>query len=151
MSDNWVRIVPEDPEYVPDQARQRQALEYLRTIAPRADEIAASAEDHIVFRDCGSNFEHVTCPSCGTHLDPDEWGEWMDADYDGAAFILAPRAMKCCGASHTLHELRYELPQGFGRFELSGMNPGFSSLSAEQCQRFEALLGCRVRVIYRHL
>jgi hypothetical protein len=151
MSDDWVRIVPEDPEYVPDQVKQQQALAYLRTIAPAADEIAASVEDRIVFYDCGSNFERVSCPSGGTQLDPDEGGEWMDADHDGTGFTLATRAMKCCGARHTLHELRYELPQGFGRFELGGMNPGFSRSSAERCLRFEALLGGKVRVIYRHL
>ncbi len=120
-------------------------------VAPGACAITTSTEDHIVFYDCGSNFEHVSCPSCGTELDTKEWQEWMDSDFDGIGFALMERGMRCCGAQHTLHQLRYEFAQGFGRFTLSTMNPGFSGLSAEQRMQFEVLLGCEVRVIYQRL
>ena len=39
MSDNWIALVPEDPRFVPDAAKQRRARERFAVIAPEADEI----------------------------------------------------------------------------------------------------------------
>ncbi len=75
----------------------------------------------------------------------------MEADYDGTGFQLIQQRMPCCGARHTLHDLAYEWPLGFSRCDICAMNPGLGKLSDEQRARFEAILGCRVRVIYEHL
>lgn len=151
MSDNWIRIIPEVPDFVPDAQRQERAVSYLRSIAPAADDVAASMTDHLAFIDCGGNFESVACPSCRSALDLKQWRAWMDEDFDGKGFTLTPRAMVCCAARHTLHELKYEFPQGFARFELAAMNPNVGQLSMEQRSRFEVILNCPVRVIYQHL
>ena len=151
MSDGWVRIIPEEPAFVPEQMNQDRALAYFRVLAPSAEEISASTAEHIVFRDCGGNFERVSCPSCGAELDMADWRELMDADYGEDGFALRKHEMVCCGAQHTLHELRYEFQQGFGRFEMSAMNPNLDELSESQRREFEHLLGCQVRVIYQHL
>jgi hypothetical protein len=131
MSDNWIRVIPEQPDVVLDEERQQRAVSYFRTIMARTAEVRASINDCIVFFDCGGNFESVACPSCETSIDIDLWHDWMNEDFDGEGFTLKEHAMSCCGAQHTLHELRYEMPQGFGRFELCAMNPNLGELSEE--------------------
>jgi hypothetical protein len=151
MSDNWIRIIPEQPDLVPVEERQQRAILHLRTIVAQTAELRAFTHDQIVFVDCGGNFESVVCPSCGADIDIDSWQGWMDEDFDGKGFTLSKHAMSCCGAEHTLHELRYQLPQGFGRFEVSAMNPDVGELSEDQIALLEQILGCRVRIIYQHI
>lgn len=151
MSDHFIEIIPEDPAIVPEPAAQRAALEYLQSLAPDADGVECELAEHVEFRDCGENFESVSCPSCGAELDIDWWAEALDADHDGDGFRLRAIALPCCGAARTLHELRYELPQGFSRFVLSAMNPDIDPLSDTARRELERLLGCTVRIIYRHL
>ena len=74
----------------------------------------------------------------------------MDDDYD-AGFRLAEYAVPCCGVAHTLHELTYESPQGFGRFSLKAMNPGIGRLDDAHREEFEKILGGPLRVIYQHI
>jgi hypothetical protein len=150
MSDNWIIVIPENPEFVPDKATQQKAAGYLHSIAPKADEITSTVSDHIEFADCGGNFEGVSCPSCCAAIEIEVWQDWMDEDYDGEGFVLRSHVMPCCGTGHTVHELRYEAAQGFRRFEVSAMNPNIE-LSDAQRKGFEEILGCLVRVIWRHM
>jgi hypothetical protein len=151
MPDNWIRIIPEQPDLVPDDERQRRAISYFRRLMWRAAEIRVSVNDQIAFIDCGSNFENVACPSCGVKIDIDSWLGWMDEDFDGKGFTFSERLMPCCGVKHTLHELRYQFPQGFARFELSAMNPAVEGLTEDQSSKFEQILGCRVRIIHQRI
>jgi len=151
MSDNWVTIIPEDARHVPSEDCQNQALAYFRKIAPNADEIDTAVDESIEFRDCGVNFERVFCPSCNTEMTMGQWSNLMDSDQNPNGFRLGRHRMPCCGERHTLHELRYEWTQGFGRFELSAMNPSIGRLSEEQESEFCRRLGCPVRVIYQHI
>src|SRR5205814_714796 len=64
MSDNWIALIPEDPRFVPERARQTRARDRLSEIAPGADEITIKASNKIRFFDCGGNFEQVLCPAC---------------------------------------------------------------------------------------
>jgi hypothetical protein len=64
MSDNYIVLVPEDPRFVPDEERQRQAKDRLAEIAPYAEEIEAKISSNIQFFDCGENFQYVFCPAC---------------------------------------------------------------------------------------
>jgi hypothetical protein len=75
----------------------------------------------------------------------------MDQDYGDKGFTLVKHPMPCCGAQHTLHDLAYEWPEGFTRCDVCAMNPNIEKLSDEQSARFEAILGCPVRVIYEHM
>jgi len=151
MSDNWIVVIPEDPHFVPDEALQERAVAYLRSIAPKADEVAVRVLDGVQFVDCGSSFESVACPACGKEMAIGAWQDWMDEDYGGNGIALKARVMPCCGVSLTLHNLKYNCAQGFRRFELSAMNPGIGELSDEQREQFEHMLGCSVRLIYRHI
>lgn len=74
----------------------------------------------------------------------------MSEDY-GDGFALRRYALPCCGAEQSLNELRYEWPQGFARFRLKAMNPDVGDLTGEQMREFEAMLGCRLQKILRHM
>ncbi|MBN1917785.1 MAG: hypothetical protein JW889_07745 [Verrucomicrobia bacterium] len=150
MSDNWITVIPEDPRLVPEEHRQEQARCWFARNAPRAEMIELVVSDQIEFRDCGSNFERIACPSCGTEIPVEWWQQRMDDDYDGG-FKLSRYPMPCCDASFTLHELTYEWPQGFGRFALHVMNPQIGELSAAQREELERTLGTPLRVIYQHI
>lgn len=77
------------------------------------------------------------------------WQDRMDEDYDDG-FKLAAYRTPCCGAQHTLHDLAYEWPQGFGRFALDAMNPSLGKLEDRHRRELEEILGTKLRVIYRH-
>src|SRR5438045_8303449 len=115
MSDNWITLIPEDPRFVPDQAKQFRARERFAEIASDAEEIDVKVSETIQFFDCGGNFERILCSACRSQIPISWWQERMNEDYaDG--FQLSLYATPCCAARCTLHELTYEWPQGFGRF-----------------------------------
>ncbi len=150
MSDNWIALIPEDPRFVPDEAKQRQARDRFAEVAPEADEIDIKVSENVRFFDCGGNFERICCPSCGAEIPIAWWQDRMDEDY-AEGFKLAAYATPCCGAACTLHELVYEWPQGFGRFALDAMNPNIGKLEDRHKQEFEDILGTKLRVIYQHI
>jgi hypothetical protein len=149
MSDNWIWLIPENPRFVPDAAKQRRARDRLAEIVPEADEIEMVSEK-VEFFDCGGNFERVCCPSCCSQISVAWWQARMDEDY-GDGFRLAKYAVPCCGANVALHELGYEWPQGFGRFALDAMNPNIAELEDEHKRELETIFGTKLRVIYQHI
>ena len=149
MSDHFIRFIPLDARFVPEQKGQAAALALLRAVAPDADDISSETEDHIAFRDCGENFECVRCPGCGAEIAIETWQGWMDHDYtEGGGFRLEPVTTPCCGKRETLNGLVYDRPQGFSCYVLTGMNPGRDLPSAVMTELEEAL-GCRLRTIYQ--
>lgn len=151
VSDNWITLIPEDPRHVPERARQLRARERYAEIAPEADEITIEICDQPTFFDCGSNFGLIRCPSCASVIPVDWWGDRMDDDFEGDGFKLAAYPTPCCAASHTLHQLDYEWPQGFGRFALDAMNPNIGKLDERYRNKLEGILGTKQRVIYQHI
>jgi hypothetical protein len=150
MSVNRIAIIPENPTFIPDAAKQRSARDRFVELAPEADEIEIKTSEKIKFFDCGANFERICCPSCRVEIPVEWWQDRMGEDYrDG--FVLATYAVPCCGAKVTLHELEYEWPQGFGRFAIDAMNPNIDKLDDKYKRELEAILGTRLRVIYQHL
>jgi hypothetical protein len=150
MSDNWIALIPEDPHFVPDAAKQRRARDRFAEIAPEADEIEIKVSEKVEFFDCGANFEHIRCPSCGAEIPVAWWQDRMDEDC-GDGFRLAAYTTPCCGKKSTLHELVYEWPQGFGRFALDAMNPNIGKLDDKYKREFEKILGTKLRVVYQHI
>jgi hypothetical protein len=141
--------MPLDPRFVPVPQADAAAIAVLRAAAPDADDIASETDEHIMFRDCGENFEAVRCPGCGAEIAIETWQEWMDADYtDDGGFRLEPLTTRCCGIRETLNGLVYVSPQGFSRYVLSGMNMNLGrELPAGLVDDLESALGCRLRVI----
>jgi hypothetical protein len=149
MSDNWVTLIPEDPNHIPDAVRHRRARNRFAEILPDADEIEIKVSSKIEFFDSGGNFECIRCPGCGSEIAMDWWKDRMDEDF-GDWFKLATYATPCCGTKCTLHELLYDWPQGFGRFALEAMNPNIGELKDRYKRELEVILGSELRVIYRH-
>lgn len=150
MSDNWITLIPKDPQHVPDSVRRVRARNRFAEIAPDSDQIEIKVSDQIAFFDCGSNFERVCCSSCGAEVLSEWWQERMDRDYSDGGFQLIQFAMPCCHAKLTLDDLSYEWPQGFARFALDAMNPSIGKLNEEYKIEFEEILATRLRVIYQH-
>lgn len=150
MSDNWLILIPEDPQLVPDANRQVRAKDRLALIAPQSDEIQIILHDRIEFFDCGASYERIECRNCGAELSLDWWNSRMLEDYDHG-FKLNSYSTPCCQASSTFNDLRYIWPQGFGRFGLSARNSNMARLDARHLQEISRILGVELRVIYRHL
>jgi len=150
MSDNWIALVPEDPRFIPDAVKQHLARDRFAEIAPEADEIEIRVSDNVEFFDCGANLKRICCPSCGAEISVEWWKDRMDED-QGDGYKLATYATPCCGAEHTMHDLVYEWPQGFGRFALDAMNPNIGKLADKHKREFEEILGTKLRVIYQHI
>jgi hypothetical protein len=150
MSDYWIALIPEDPRFIPDAAMQKRARERLAEIAPDADEIEIKVGKKVEFFDSGENFERILCPSCRSEIPVAWWQDRMDEDWTNG-FKLAKYASPCCHKLHTLHELVYEWPQGFGRFSLNVMNPNIGMLDERNKEEFEKILGTKLRVIYQHI
>jgi hypothetical protein len=151
MSDNWIGLIPEDPRFVPDAAKQRRARDRFAEIAPHAEEIEIKVSEKVQFYNCGGNFERIRCPSCESEIPVSWWKDRMNEDYDGEGFTLATYATPCCGAGCTLHELVYDWPQGFYRFALDAMNPRIGRMGDADKREFEEILGTKLRIIYRHM
>lgn len=149
MSDHWIVLIPEDPWFVPDETKQRLARDSFAAIAPEADEIDTEVSTNVAFFDCGANFERIFCPSCGDEIAAAWWQERMAEDY-AEGFTLSVYSTPCCNAKRTLHELVCDWPQGFGRFAIKAMNANIGVLDEAYKHEFEAILGTRLRVIYRH-
>lgn len=150
MSDNWIALIPEDPRFVPDQARRDLALDRFAQLAPKADSIEANVSPTIEFFDCGTNLERILCPACRSEISTDWWQDRMDEDFE-EGFKLATYPTPCCRANATLHDLIYDWPQGFGRFILDAMNPNLERLPDQFIAELETILGTKLRVIYQHL
>ncbi len=149
MSDHYVCFLPVDPACVPSESAQAAAVALLRAAWPDAREITPETAEHIVFRDCGENFESVACPHCGTELEVESWQGSMDRDYsEEGGFRLDAQSMACCGQRSTLNDLKYTWPQGFSRFALRAADPG-GEVPARLLAELESSLGCRLRVIHQ--
>ena len=151
MSDDYIYVIPANPDFVPDETRQQLAIAYFRSISLKAEEVIASVSDHITFVHCGGNFEKIHCPSCGAEIEISLWQDWMDEDYKDKHFILNKHSMPCCQTKQTLNDLKYTWPQGFARYKICAMNPNTAKLSEEQRNRFEQIFGCPVKMIYQHI
>jgi hypothetical protein len=150
MSDNWIALIPEDPTFIPDPREHSRARDRFVEIAPEADEIKIKVCDSVEFFDCGCNFVRILCPWCRSEIPVQWWQDRMKEDYRNG-FMLEKYASPCCKKLHTLHELVYDWPQGFGRFALDAMNPNVDRLDERYKKEFEEILGTKLRVIYQHL
>jgi hypothetical protein len=150
MSDNWIVVIPESADFVPSEEAQRKAIDLLKRLAPKSEEVTAEATPKIRFFDCGENLTHVICPTCGKDLDIYWWQDRMEEEAK-AGYPLHLIDMPCCHAKHRVDELQYDWPQGFARFSVEAMNPDIADLSENEMNEFELLLGCKVRKILQHI
>ena len=152
MSDNWIGVIPRQPAFVPTEAAIAQAEAFMAEIAPEAEEITSELSSGIRFRDCGANFESVSCLVCNVGLPLDWWaGQMGDEDSWDDDFELEAVQLPCGHLIRSLNDLRYHYEQGFSQFILEAMNPNISRLEDGQVKHFEEILGCQVKIIYQHI
>jgi hypothetical protein len=55
MSDNLLRLIPTDEQYVPNDSAQEQARRLLASYVPQAEAVYAEVSDDVRFIDPGAN------------------------------------------------------------------------------------------------
>lgn len=151
LSDNWLRVIPTDPTFVPSAQAAQRGVHLLARLAPAGASGEPAHEVHFgktVFVDAGANFESVTCPWCGMAILLEQWQDWMGAAASTEFTQLNVRT-RCCDVTTSLNELRYDWPQGFARWWLEVMNPT-AQLSDTQIEVVAEAIGHPVRVVWAH-
>ena len=150
MSDNILKLIPTQPEYVPDKDAQFAAQELLGRFVGSEHEVLAYTTQQVEFVDAGANFDSLSCPACGQLIS----GEWWSAAMSKAnesAFTHLNVVTPCCQTQTSLNDLNYNWAQGFARFVLQVRNSGIATLDKFVLNQLETILGCKLRVIWAHL
>jgi hypothetical protein len=158
MSDTTLIAIPADPAFVPEPDPRQRARAWFAANYPDADDIEVAVTDHIEFVPSFETFERVLCPACRAEMDMGSWGQQMEEDYSSDdGFVFTKFQLPCCGATASLPELVYEMPQGFARFKIAGRNAGLSGdtppwpVPEERTQQLAKILGTPIRWIYAHM
>jgi hypothetical protein len=149
VSDNVLRLIPTNPQYVPETASAELARKQLAELVPDADEVTQTTSGDLQFVDPGANLERISCPMCGQDLPMEWWREQMDEAFKARFATLAVTA-PCCRANVSLNDLNYEWPAGFARFVLEAMNPGVADLAAAEIATIAEIVGSPLRLIWAH-
>ena len=149
MSDNYLRYVPSEPTFRPEQQAAAAATRLLRSYLPEAQNVAATFHESIVFVDAGANWSGVFCPACGA--DAESW--WDDAMSESAETEFTELMVRagCCGSMVSLNDLRYVWPVAFASFVLEAESPSSPGLSPIELEELASVLGCTVREIHVHV
>lgn len=160
MSDDVLKIIPHDPEFVPEASTYDQAVALLGEILPDGEMCEAKAFDRLEFIDPGANLEAVVCPACGVRLELDPfteedpgmawWYNMQDSMQDSSVESVAT-ALPCCRTVVPFKTLQFDWPAGFARFELSIWNPGIArNLNDEELGELETIFGCKLKQVRAH-
>jgi len=158
MSDNYLRLIPADPRYVPPDDLAAAAVGIASRALPDADVIQAERHAEPVFIDQGANLEAIICPACRLRTvifgQDDAIQQWWDELVDalqGTSAADVEVHMACCGATVLFPELEFDWPAGVASFEISVRNPGIGNpLDEAVVAQIEVTLGCRVKQVWAH-
>jgi hypothetical protein len=123
MSDTIYNIIPESYNLFPIDIRAIDGAVKMLKMYIQADNIYWESFESPTFIDCGSNFESVTCPSCGKDISMDVWQEMMDMCYERSYFNSLNIFLPCCKKESTLNDLIYKMDCGFAKFVIKVLNP----------------------------
>lgn len=149
MSDDWLQLVPTDPQFQPTPEASRHAVELFASFCPKATEIEAQFYDTLEFIHPAANWSGVNCPACGADAQ-EWWSQAMEVALPTKYATLQATA-GCCGAQVSLNEMHYVWPAAFGRYALSAMNPDVRDLSPEQEKQLADCLGCNLKAVWAHI
>jgi hypothetical protein len=148
MPDRFLRLIPTDPAWRPDDVALRRAVRALRRLVPDADRVHGRLEDGVVFVDAGENLERVDCPACGAELELDWWTGRLDrASRASGGFGDLGVTTPCCDTRTTLNDLGYVWPAGFASARVEARNPGRGWLTAEERAEVERAIGHPLREV----
>jgi hypothetical protein len=154
VSDDILSVIPTESRWQPGREQADRARELLAEFAPDPDrdafDLKAEWHETITVVDCGANLERITCPLCGTDIDPEWWGDLLDERYE-EGFDDLTADVPCCGGRTSLNNLQYEWPCGFARFELTLWNLGRGWLTDQELSIIARALGHPVRQIMAHI
>ena len=153
MSDNYIRIIPIDPKWIPGDDKKADIEDGITDLFPNAQEVKLVHDEGVQFRDCGSNLEKINCPKCNAEISIDNWQELVDLDYSEVRqeFKLDPIILDCCGYKCSINDLKYDFDQGFSTVEISVMNPRVGNITAGFQTEIESIIGCKVKIIFQHI
>jgi hypothetical protein len=145
LAEGFLRLIPEDPLYMPPQETHQSAAALFKELLPGCDYVLADTGP-LRFFERGELFMRVACPACSTSLD--EW--WPHANYSAwmNSFKVLQVTVPCCAASLSLNNLHYQWPAGFGLFALEAHHPGMEVLPAASLNLVETILCCQLRQIF---
>ena len=159
VSDNYLRLIPTDPHYMPPDEAGRRASLVVSHALPAADRVQVKRHSQPVFIDQGTNLESVLCPRCrarvafygDTATATSEWWKQIADQLGGQQVADVRVTMSCCGSSVMFQELQFEWPAGVASFEISIRNPGIGEpLGPELVAQLEGILGCGIRQVWAH-
>lgn len=149
MSDNELKLIPVESEFVPAPEVIANIEKLLVSYCRWAEEISVVTTDDMTFIDQGDNFETIICPKCSEELDYGWWQQAMDTAFQNN-FKNLNVVVPCCGESTSLNELDYHWPAGFAKFVITFRNPA-GDLAENKVRVFEEILGCGLKKVFRHI
>lgn len=160
MSDNYLRLFPDDLTFVPTADAAAAAVDLVNQSVPTAQDVRAITHSSPAFIDQGSNLEAIICPACASRLsfyDGEEaarveaWWHQVTDPLDEANLAEMHVLMLCCHAQVRFTSLKFHWPAGFASFEISILNPGINTgLQEETMLRLHSILGCGLQQIWAH-
>ncbi|GCE06874.1 hypothetical protein [Dictyobacter aurantiacus] len=148
MSENFLRLIPIDPQYVPSQVAQYQVKSLLASFLPEK-EIQVKLSEEVAFIDAGNNLELIQCPACEAPVSCEWWSAMMDHAYASSHFLNLNVTMPCCATMVSLNNLHYMWPVGFARFVIEIRAPE-RGLAERLQPLIQPMLGCPIRKIHAH-
>ena len=149
VSDDFLRIIPATPDWVPAMDDANAAASIVMELCPAADAVELRWYERVVFVDQGANFEDVRCPSCKAVLPTPWWRAQLD-QAEATTFADLATTTPCCATAASLNDLEYVWPAGFARFELEIRNPGRGWLRSDEIAQVADTLHRPVRQIFTH-
>ncbi|MBV1856628.1 hypothetical protein [Catellatospora tritici] len=130
MSDIYIRVIPDDPQWQPTAEAAERTVEYAAGLfagpGDHVELVKPVFYDRIMLIDAGQYMEDVFCPRCDAALGLDWFWDMLREESGG--LTVDPTigdldvTLPCCGCLLTPPELGFEAPIGFARFEVSAMN-----------------------------
>ncbi|OZG71835.1 hypothetical protein BTA51_19635 [Hahella sp. CCB-MM4] len=161
MSDNYLKLIPTDSQFVPDESTYHDAIACLEKLTPHGEKVRLEVYSHLTFIDQGQNFEEIICPTCKAVLrdnidlagktDCQKVFDQIGVQIENETLENSGIKMPCCNSEVKATDLIFNWPAGFARFELSVLNPGIAgSLSDGDVSQLSRILGCKLMQIWAH-
>jgi len=158
MSEEVLKLIPEDKSYIPDEGQAEKARVLLEDFFPDGEQAEIQFSEHLMFIDGGENTVKVGCSICATESDLNdevntEWWCKLDAQTspEDANIEAIEVAMPCCNKSTSIQNIDYFGSVGFAKFELCIWNPyADDGISDQQIKQLETLLGCKLKQVWAH-
>lgn len=159
MSDQVLKLIPEDKNFLPDKDMAEKARVVLEDYFPDGEQAEIEFSDTVKFIDGGENLERITCPLCNktTEINPFQendigaaWWYELDETLSGNPDLNALQVkMPCCGQLSEIQDIDFSGAAGFSKFELCIWNPySENGISEEQLSDLEKFLGCKLKQIW---